>query len=101
MNASLLRTVALSTGGEPRCATLGLANAHSETCLSVDDNDKKTISDLTPSGYDFVHIPRLERKRNEASKTRECKERGDGVGLLFKSSFKARSLQNQGVQGTW
>ena len=29
LNASLLRTVALSTGGEPRCATLGLANAHS------------------------------------------------------------------------
>ena len=86
-----------------RCATLGLANAHSvrnkadlltdhvlehnldlvalfETWLSADANDKKTISDLTPAGYAFVHIPRLKCKCNEASKQRKCKERGFGVG---------------------
>ena len=121
LNASLLRTVALSTGGEPRCATLGLANAQSvrnkadlltdhvlehnldlvalsETWLSADDNDKKTSSDLTPAVYDFVHIPRPERKRNEAGKQRECKELGGGVGLLFRFSFKVTILHKRAVK---
>ena len=115
LNASLLPTVALSTGSKPRCATLGLANAHSvrnktdlliyhvlehnldlvalsETWLSADNNDKKTISDLTPAGYDFAHISRPERKCNQASKQKARKERGGGVGLLFRSSFKVTIL---------
>ena len=121
LNASLLQTVARSTGSELRCATLGLANAHlvrnkadlltdhvlehnvdlvalSETWLSADANDKKTISDLTAAGYDFAHIPRPERKGSEAGKQRERKERGGGVRLLFRSSLKVTILPKRAVK---
>lgn len=58
--------------------------AITETWLAPGDKDQKTIRDLTPSGYEFVHRPR--------------KTRGGGVGLLYRSSFKVTLNKKQATK---
>ncbi len=55
--------------------------ALTETWLKTGDSDTLTINDLCPTGYKFVHVPRMNGK-------------GGGVGLLHKSNI---SIKQQDV----
>ena len=52
--------------------------AITETWLKSEDTDGATVKDLCPTGYDFIHQPRLNGL-------------GGGVGLLYRSVFQVRS----------
>ena len=47
--------------------------AVTETWLHPNSADDRVISDLTPTGYSFHHVPRATR--------------GGGVGVLLKNTF--------------
>lgn len=50
-------------------------NVNATPWLSTGEKDNKTIKDLTPAEYKFLHLPRKNR-------------RGDDIGLVYQSSFK-------------
>ena len=52
--------------------------AITETWLKSEDTDGTTVKDLCPTGYNFIHQPRLNG-------------RGGGVSLLYRSVFQVRS----------
>ena len=54
--------------------------ALAETWLHADESDNRIISELTPDGYNFTHIPRMSR--------------GGGVGVLLKSSLSFRQINS-------
>ena len=54
--------------------------ALTETWLRSGHEDDQLIGDLCPSGYNFLHVPRLNRP-------------GSGVGLLFNNSLKFHKKQ--------
>ena len=54
--------------------------APTETCLHSGHEDDQLIGELCPSGYNFLHVPRLNRP-------------GGGVGLSFKNSLKFKKKQ--------
>jgi len=51
--------------------------AFTETWLTENDTESKTIGDLKPDGFDFKHIPRPDR-------------RGGGVALLYRDTIKCK-----------
>jgi len=61
--------------------------AFTETWLRGDDSDQKTIGELCPAGYKFLHVPRPSKDDTTLN--------WGGVGILYKASLDIALVKNQ------